>query len=153
MQVRSGREQIRDVEMTFLDSFLLALSPIEILVQLTCTQQQSQRISCHCLFPHPCAGNCIWKNIMGLQANCLCADHSDHGSVQVKISVFCVHAVLLAAAERHWPPATLDLARCLCSYLSCWFLLMQQKAFSSSLFPSNRHEQIRIAMKQNKHEA
>lgn len=61
-----------------------------------------------------------------------------------------VHAVLLTAAEWRWPPATSDLARCLRSYLSCWLLLMQQKAFPSSRYPSNRREQIRVVMRQNK---
>lgn len=45
-------------------------------------------------------------------------------------------------AARGWLAARAVLSRC--------FLLMQQKAFPSSLYPSNRQDPIRLMMRQNK---
>lgn len=100
-------------------------------------------------FPHHIQVIAFGVNIMGSQVT-----RFQHRSLRSQIwgghkSVSLqVRAVLLSAAEQHWPTATSELARCLCSYLSCWFLLMQQKAFPSSLYPSNRHDQISVVMKQ-----
>ena len=91
------------------------------------------------------------KGILGThKLTVLSTGHPDHRSEEVKSHSLQVQAVMFSAAEQLWPTATSELARCLCSYLSCWFLLMQQKEFPSSLCTSNRHDQIRVVMRQNK---
>lgn len=116
----------------------------DVLVQFPAACPQRER-SCS-LFPHPQVivfGKIYWACKLNCSKPRSAQPWMQGGEIPL------APGSVRSAAEQRCPGAAGSwlAAR---AVLSCCFLLMQQKAFPSSLYPSNRQDPIRLVMRQNK---